>query len=140
MGKRRKINERAQTLINATSIHGIGKIFNSLNLMSRLFWAFFVISSWVYCSYVITISIFNFLEYKTITNIDVVYEQRPEFPRITICGFQTATWECTFNDIKCPVNSSRETSFFYGKNCTAFNSGKLFYFYSNLSATIFFHH
>lgn len=119
-----KLKERALILVNSTSIHGIGKIVNSLNKISKILWFTFVMLSWVYCSYVITISVISFLEYKTITNIDVIYEQRPEFPRITVCGHNPGTWKCRFNDLVCPDNSTRETDFFYGQNCTTFNSGQ----------------
>ena len=90
MNLRLKLKNKSLELLATTSIHGPSKILSAKNLLHKLFWLILVLGSCVYCSYVMVNYVLEYLDYPVVTNTDIVIDNQPEFPAITICGHNKA--------------------------------------------------
>jgi len=62
----------------------------------------------------------RYYEYPVDTSIARYFEDKPEFPAITICGFNTTDFECQFNRVSCNhIKPDNDEEF-----CFTFNSKK----------------
>jgi hypothetical protein len=68
-----------------SSCHGISNIVRSKSLLLRMIWVISISISVGFCSFLITKSIRNYIEYDVVTRVRVVGKTSMELPMITIC-------------------------------------------------------
>ncbi len=114
-----KLKTKFNHLIKDLTTHGHSNIVNSSNLFRQIFWLLVVLFAWSYCSLVIVDYVFEYFEYRVVSNIDIVYENQPEFPTVQICDHNKKNITCHFNTEPCFNESLLENSLL----CTKFNAG-----------------
>ena len=82
-----KHKERIKELLSASTAHGIPNIVKSDYLIIKIMWAIFFIASTCAGSYFTLDSILDYFKFNTITTIQVIGEEQPEFPTVSLCGF-----------------------------------------------------
>ena len=80
------IKESVLVLLLESSIHGIPNIIRAKRLLFKLIWLLILSLFVSTCFYFVLKSIFEYLNFETITNYETVYEQSSEFPTISICS------------------------------------------------------
>ena len=83
-----KLNEIKETFIlwcERSDVNGISKIFDYENSYIRFFLLVIFLVSLGVTAWILSWSIFLYLEYGVVSKIGVVYEQPTEFPAVTIC-------------------------------------------------------
>ena len=126
-----------EKLMLETTFHAIPNIARTENKFVKLMWALCLAVSTSVGVYFVYNNIIEYLEFKVITNFEIIHERRSEFPTVSLCsmtGFQNDSLddiikECSFSaDNECGENKSNAFETFYdiayGK-CFRFNSGKL---------------
>lgn len=82
-----KLKKRSYEQLLNTSVHAIPYFIKSQRIFVQIFWiTIFVLSIFV-CSFFMYKNLLEYLEYPVVTNINMVYEKNPHFPKITICYF-----------------------------------------------------
>lgn len=109
-------------LVSNSTIHGIHNLVKSSNSISKLSWVIIIIISFFANVYLIKSSIDDYFKYEVITKINLLHEDVPEFPGVSICSFNedpnfNYIKACTFNNRNCSEYLVKE------KNCFRFNSG-----------------
>ena len=113
--KIQKVKEKSKTLISLITFHGIPQLVRKQHFLVTLIWLLIVLTSVTYCSYVVVDEFIQYFHYKVIVDSEIVYEEHPEFPQITVCGMTNFT--CIHNNETCP-----ETFFsFENEDCKAIN-------------------
>lgn len=116
----------------SSSIHGLPQIFRTKRLFFKIMWILVVAATSSACAYFVPKTIFDYFNYETITKIDSINEHVSQFPTVSICNYNNASFELNilsvfynFEDLKNKwkqhfesFNDSR-----YGR-CYRFNSGK----------------
>ena len=80
----KKINETIISIIEDSTIHGIPRLVKPNSWISKIAWLIFFICSINYCIYLIITTVLSYLQYNTVTNIEIVTEIPAEFPSVTI--------------------------------------------------------
>jgi len=81
--EKKRINE----LLKGSTAHGIPNIMKSNSLIIKIMWAVFFIASTVAGSYYTIDSILDYLRFNTVTTIQILDEEKSEFPTVSFCGF-----------------------------------------------------
>ena len=119
-------------LLESTTAHGIPNILRSKRLIIKLFWTLCLLSSIATCAYIARTTILNYLDYGKNTEIATIYEEKSQFPTVSICNTPTDLARSILafmfdQKIIYTMNSTdyfeEFTDPFYG-NCFRFNSGK----------------
>lgn len=132
-----KIKDSTVELILASTSHGLPSIFRSKRICFKVMWTVLFISSFSVCTYFVTSSILEYLNYEVVTSIELIYEIQSEIPTISFCGNQTnfgnksirsVVTNCQIQgDVRCrvePENFFEEYIDETYDNCFRFNSGK----------------
>lgn len=69
-----------------SKIHGISNIVRVDSKILRLIWIAFFLTCASYCTYLITITLVAYLEFKVIPMISIKYETPTKFPAVDICN------------------------------------------------------
>lgn len=112
------ILERFIQLSKSSTVHGWSHSFRTDRLVLKIMWIIFFLGSTGVSIYFITKTVLNFLEYDIVTEIDVIYERKSEFPTVTFCtdspGFNDSSMinniliNCTNNlDKSCQVSPKK---------------------------------
>lgn len=119
--------------LSNTSILVLIKIIKSKKCVSTVLWLIFSFVSSSLCSFYIYLTIDNYLSYPVVTNTELAYEPKIEFPMIRICqpDYKNTNYsidslmDCSFAyDNQCKTN---KTMFFENDEfpqCYNFNTGK----------------
>ena len=73
-------------LLSQSTIHGIPKAITSKRIFFRVMWVSFLVAFSIACFYYTTKSISEFFNYDTITTFNNIYEEKSQFPAISICN------------------------------------------------------
>jgi hypothetical protein len=140
--KIKKIKKRTYDLLEVSTCHGIPNIIRTKRLFSILMWSLFIIVSSITGTYFVIKNIVDYLNYNTITTINVIGESEAEFPTLSFCipalnsKIEKSILKVNFNRME-ETNLSQIFEEFddnvFGK-CFRFNSGKNIY---NQSIPIF---
>jgi hypothetical protein len=84
--KMKRIKKRVCELLEESSSHGIPNIARNRNLFSLVMWSSFTILSVCLGTHFIIKSILEYLKYNTFTNIEIINEQKAQFPGISFCA------------------------------------------------------
>jgi len=85
--KIKKIKKRAHELLEVSTAHGLPNIMRAKKRVIITMWIIVTIISTCAASYFVIDNIIDFLKYNTVTTLQEVYEQQPQFPTISICGY-----------------------------------------------------
>ena len=77
----------------ASSSHGYPNIFRTNKRPVKVFWFCFLLISITICSYLCIASILEYLEFKTNSKIEIIYECPTAFPAVSICHSSPFTAE-----------------------------------------------
>ena len=91
-----KIKKETAIILELSTVHAIPNIIRSEKILLKIIWTVFLLISIAACSYCVTKSFTEYFSYETVSKIEVFYEEKPEFPAISMCS-RTAT---TYNDLK----------------------------------------
>jgi hypothetical protein len=72
ISKFRKIKIKIRELLEESTSHGIPKICKTKNLLILIIWSICTLFSICLCSYFIIDTVFGYLKYKTIANIEII--------------------------------------------------------------------
>jgi hypothetical protein len=133
ISKFRKIKIKIRELLEESTSHGIPKICKTKNLLILIIWSICTVFSICLCSFFVIDTVFDYLNYKTIANIEIVNEQEAQFPALSICALpsfnlslnQTIIFSRFDNIVE--TNLSQYYEVFYDVNmgkCFRYNSGK----------------
>ena len=84
--KIKSIKKRTFELLEVSTAHGIPNIIRAKQMLPIIIWSFLTILSTSVGSYYVIDNIFEYLKFSTITTIEIIDEQKGEFPAITICA------------------------------------------------------
>lgn len=138
--KTKKIKLAVKNLIEEASVHGLPKIIKSKRIITKAMWAFCFFLSSSACFYYSIKTLVDYLDYETITNVNVYSEIPTDFPTISLCSTFGSSFDSNFqnNMLKCLFNDNadclkRPKDFFepfndtlYGR-CFRFNSGRNYF-------------
>ena len=82
---RQKILGALASTTESSTIHGLPSITKNPYVVIKIMWIIFLSLSTGYCSYSIYVCIMQFFSYQTVTQIDIRYETKMEFPIVKIC-------------------------------------------------------
>jgi len=86
ISKTKRIKKRVCELLKKSSSHGIPNIVRNKNIFSLVMWSSFTIISVCLGTHFIIKSILDYLKYNTFTNIEIINEQKAQFPGISFCA------------------------------------------------------
>lgn len=127
-----KLNETCYMLLLNSTAHGISNLIRTRNISIKIMWLIFLLASISVGLYYTISNIIDFLNYNTVTTIEVINEQQSEFPTVSLCGFPRFTksidemiLKIKFESANLNVNDSFEefNDRVFGK-CYRFNSGR----------------
>jgi len=72
----------------SSTIHGVSNIVKTKRLFIKLIWLFSMFISFGLCCFYTIQSINEYLEYNTLTDTKIFYENPAEFPTVTFCNLQ----------------------------------------------------
>jgi hypothetical protein len=81
-----KFKEEAKNWSQESTSHGIPRIFNSKLLIIKILWAIFFLGSFSYCTFTITKSIIDYVNFSVLLQISTVNDLPATFPTVTICN------------------------------------------------------
>jgi len=81
----KEITKEISVLLQGSTSYGVPNLVRSKHLLSKILWICFLITAAIFSFFFTYSVIFDFLEYKVITNIELKYDQPAEFPTITVC-------------------------------------------------------
>jgi len=117
-------------LLSQSTIHGIPKAVSSKRTFFRFMWIFLLALFSVACFYYATKSITEFFNYDTVTTFKNIYEERSQFPAISICNINNRNFTISFLSIHFDYRKLAMNKYFevyddpaFGK-CYRFNTGK----------------
>ena len=129
------MKETVTKFLSECQTHGLSNMYRSEHKPFKLMWFILFLVGSAGTAYFIYKSISDYLEYDTITNIDVYHEQPAPFPAVSICSRQfynfsnfTEITYCSFNyEDDCFNHPNQYFEIFddphYGV-CYRFNSGR----------------
>jgi len=91
-----KIKKETAIILELSTVHAIPNIIRSEKMLLKIIWAAFLLISIAACSYCVTKSLTEYFSFETVSKIEVFYEEKPEFPAISMCS-RTAT---KYDDLK----------------------------------------
>jgi hypothetical protein len=105
--------------------------FRSKRFLIKILWSFFLLIFLFLSIYYVILNILDYLQYDTITSIQTIYEQKPEFPTITFCNRLNKNFELNillfwFNNLDLIKEWKNHIEQFIDLNngkCYRFNSG-----------------
>ena len=131
-----EISESIKEIVSISSVHGVPNLIATKRSIIRYLWIFFILCSSGVCSYFVSKTIMDYLNYDVVSLIDVINEQYSEFPTVSICtttggydfDLESSIISCSFNnDVSCKKEPNNYFEQFldplYGL-CFRFNSGK----------------
>ena len=83
-------NKIAQLVESSTS-HGLPNIVRSERVSIKLLWTICFVGSFSVCSYMVFLSVSQFLEYSVVTQSELLTETKSIFPTISICMIDPLT-------------------------------------------------
>lgn len=134
----RRIKETIFEFGLVSTAYGIPNLMRSKHFHQKFLWILFIISSSIASYFFVNEAVFDYLDFKVVTNIQTIYKQPTEFPTVSMCGYKADHFtnkslknlivECSFgydNNCKNDPDNYFEPfySSYYGK-CFRFNSGK----------------
>jgi hypothetical protein len=97
---RQRAKEKTRSLMSGITFHGMPKLVRKQHFLVTVVWLLLILASVTYCSYSIANDFIHYLHYKVVIDSEIVYEDHPEFPQITVCGMTNFT--CVHNNHSCP--------------------------------------
>ena len=94
------IKDELIELISDSTIHALPRIVKSKSSIVKMIMLVCFLASACYCAYLITTTVFNYLNYDVITSIETFPEMPAAFPAITICSLNQFQNNNTFELIK----------------------------------------
>ena len=131
-----KLKEKsAELLLSATTVHGVPNIFRTSNRIVFLMWLSCFLTSTCIGFYYSVEAILDYLQYPTLTTLDIINEPNSQFPTVSFCfalplefSLNESITRLRFDRVD--FNKSDFSSYFekfidpeYG-NCFRFNSGR----------------
>ena len=126
--------EKLRLILETSTLPGLSNISKNQNILIRIFWIVCLLGLNVVSAFYITNTLIGYYNYETITNIDIIHEDLPQFPTISICvdylpnkTMDKIMLDCKFDYIEC---SYKDFSYERINNiiltvqaCIRFNSG-----------------
>jgi hypothetical protein len=75
-----------QEILSASSIAYLLSPFRSKRFLIKILWSFFLLIFLFLSIYYVILNIIDYLKYDTITSIQTIYDQEPEFPTVSFCN------------------------------------------------------
>ena len=132
--KKSKIKSAIYEISVASTAHGLPNILRAKRFFIRLFWSLCLLASIAASGYFIAKSTTDYFNYEKITEITTFYEEKSQFPTISICAeAESIDYELIgleFNQN--PMISTNSSNYFeefidpYYNKCIRFNSGRNF--------------
>ena len=114
-------------VILSSSAHGLPNIIRSKIIFLKIFWAFFFLISFGYCSCTIIKTINSYLNKDCVTNIDVIREIPTEFPAVSICNLNIYGTDFAKNILNNLI-PKEQNSFKFKTISEAFNYSNQYFF------------
>jgi len=92
-----KIKKRICELLEVSSSHGIPNLIRTKSLLILIMWSILTVLSASLGSYFVFKSILDYLKYDTVAKIEVINEQKVQFPTISFCALPN--FNTTINQI-----------------------------------------
>ena len=83
--QRLKLKTKLVELIQSSTAHGLPNIFKAEHISIKLIWTVCFLVSVSACSYMIVLSINQYIEYDVVTKAQIITETKSTFPTISIC-------------------------------------------------------
>lgn len=133
-----KIKSSLLDIILASTFHGYPSVFRTQRWLFKIMWLLLSLTFTAFCVYFSTKNFLDYLQYGFVTSIDEIYEQKSEFPTISICRardsqndtFDLQITDCYFNSDNICLNKTIYFQEFYDSyygKCYRFNGGKNLY-------------
>jgi hypothetical protein len=84
--KLKKIKSRVLQLLLQTSAHGIPRLFRAKSIFFIFMWFAFIMVSTAFGTYFIITNTLDYLDYKAVTSINIIEEDKSQLPAISFCG------------------------------------------------------
>jgi len=97
---RQRAKEKTKSLMSGITFHGMPKLVRKQHFLITAAWLLLILASVTYCSYSLANDFIHYLHYEVVIDSEIVYEDHPEFPQITVCGMTNFT--CVHNNHSCP--------------------------------------
>lgn len=89
--QRLKLKTKLVELIQSSTSHGLPNIFKAEHISIKLIWIICFMVSVSVCSYMIVLSINQYIEYDVVTKAQIITETKSTFPTISICQVHPLT-------------------------------------------------
>ena len=108
--KKELIKNKIKELALASTSHGLPSVFRTERNFLKIIWLFLFIGGCVISTLLVKQSIFDYLNYSVVTNINEIYEMPIEYPKISFINskypklnlpLEKKIVRCTFNIINC---------------------------------------
>ena len=112
-----RLKQKFKQLASGLTFHGMPKLVRKQHFLITIIWTLLILTSVSYCAFTIAYEFIHYFKFEVVTDMQIVYEDHPEFPQITVCGITNFT--CIHNNETCP-----EAFFKYeNEDCKAINPG-----------------
>jgi len=115
IAKRQTAKEKSKQLMLGITFHGMPKLVRKQHFLVTVIWLLLILVSIAYCSYEVVNDVIHYYQYEVVVDSEIVFEEHPEFPQITVCGMTDFT--CIHNNQTCPEIFFR----FENQDCKAIN-------------------
>ena len=114
-----KIRKHTHNSLENSTLHAIPNILKSKEIIKKIVWTIFFIISFGFCLYFISKNLLDLFENEVVTNVDLIHEEHPIFPKITICQNSIHDLLIYSSFVRQPVQLQD-----LGSDCLVFNSGR----------------
>lgn len=81
-----KIKDRIKSIAITSTTHGVSKVVRSRRQTLKVLWLIFLLLSSSFCFYLISIAIYNYLDYPVTTKISSINVKEADFPTVAVCA------------------------------------------------------
>ena len=83
--KFKRIKQKTIELLLVSSAHGIPSILRTRHIFIKIMWLIFTLISFGFTSNLVVKSTLDYLEYNTVSSVNIIQEFKSQFPTITFC-------------------------------------------------------
>lgn len=81
------IKQKWKSFVGSSTLHGLQHVFTGRNLTRRILWALFLLAGITWFSLQSHKLLTKYFRYPVATKVNLVYEDTPDFPAVSICNF-----------------------------------------------------
>jgi len=81
------MKQKWDNFVGSSTLHGLQHVFTSRTLARRILWTLFLLAGIAWFSLQTSKLLKKYFSYPVATKVNLIYEDAPEFPAVTICNF-----------------------------------------------------